>query len=91
MNSSLKYITEFVAAENMRGTASNHRKLITIKEALKSGWLTEVTLEGKKEKSLFESLSLSLGFGEASSIAVARARGFVFASDDRVARRGQTC
>jgi predicted nucleic acid-binding protein len=81
------YITEFVAAENMRGIASNHRKLITIKKALMSGWLTEVTLEGKEEKSLFESLSLSLGLGEASSIAVAKVRGFVFASDDRAARR----
>ena len=30
---------------------------------------------------------LSLGLGEASSIAIAKARGFVFASDDRAAWR----
>ena len=39
------------------------------------------------EKSLYETLSVSLGLGEASSIAVAKSRGFIFASDDRAARR----
>jgi predicted nucleic acid-binding protein len=33
---------------------------------------------------------LLLGLGEASSIAVAKSRGFVFASDDKAARREAT-
>ena len=41
----------------------------------------------RKEKTLFESLSISLGLGEASSLAVAACRGFLFASDDQAARR----
>jgi hypothetical protein len=44
-------------------------------------------LRSKEEKAIFESLSVSLGFGEASSIAVAKSRGFIFACDDKVARR----
>ncbi len=57
-----------------------------INEALKEGWLKEICLT-KKEKPLYEMLSVSLGLGEASSIAVAKTRGFLFASDDRTARR----
>jgi predicted nucleic acid-binding protein len=44
-------------------------------------------LNSKKEKSLYETLSVSLGLGEASSIAVAKSREFIFACDDRAARR----
>ncbi|MCX6564144.1 MAG: DUF3368 domain-containing protein [Candidatus Aminicenantes bacterium] len=39
------------------------------------------------EKALFENLSVSLGCGEASSIAAAKERNLIFASDDKVARR----
>lgn len=49
--------------------------------------LKEVVLSSKKEKSLYDTLSVHLGFGEASSIAVAKSMGFVFASDDGAARR----
>lgn len=58
-----------------------------IQKAMRDGWLKEVAIESKKERTLFELLSVSLGLGEASSIAVARSRGLLFASDDRVARR----
>lgn len=61
--------------------------MVKVSGALREGWLKEVVLSSKKEKFLFEALSVSLGLGEASSIAVAKARGFVFASDDRAARR----
>ena len=80
-------ITNFVSAEIMRGIQQGHKDLVKVSGALREGWLKEVVLSSKKEKSLFESLSVSLGLGEASSIAVAKARGFVFASDDRAARR----
>jgi len=81
------FITEFAAAEILQGIRRGHKGLVIIKEALQEGWFKEVGLRTKKEKSLFETLSVSLGLGEASSIAVAKARGFIFASDDKVARR----
>ena len=81
------YVTSFVAAENLRGILGGHKKLVIVNEALKEGWLKDIALRGEKEKALFELLSVSLGFGEASSIAVAKARGYIFACDDRVARK----
>lgn len=85
--SGVSYITDFTAAENMRGIALGYGALEKIREALREGWIREVTLNSNKEKALFESLSVSIGSGEASSIAAAKARGFVFACDDKAARR----
>ena len=81
------YVTSFVAAENLRGILGGHNRLVIVNEALKEGWLKETALRGEKEKALFEMLSVSLGFGEASSIAVAKTRGYIFACDDRAARK----
>lgn len=81
------YVTDFAAAENMKGLLKGYAGLMAVKEAIKEGWLKEITLETEDEKSLFESLSVSMGLGEASSIAVAKTRGFVFVCDDRAARR----
>lgn len=79
-------ITEFVAAEVLRGIQAGHAPLDAIPKAVRAGWLKEAGLRSGEEKMLFETLSRSLGLGEASSIAVAKSRGFSFASDDRVAR-----
>jgi predicted nucleic acid-binding protein len=81
------FVTNFVGAENMKGIIKGYSELTKIREAIGEGWLKEVTLEGQEEKKLFESLSVSLGMGEASSLAVAKTRGFVFSCDDMVARR----
>ena len=81
------YITNYVVAENMKGILKGHLLLSKLKDALKEGWLKEITLKSMKEKDLFETLSVSLGMGESSSIAVAKVRSYVFACDDRVARR----
>jgi len=81
------FVTEFVSAEILRGVHRGHKDLTKIQDSLREGWLKEVVLSPKKEKSLYETLSVSLGFAEASSIAVAKARGFFFACDDRAARR----
>lgn len=81
------YIINFVSAEILRGIQQGHKDLVKIQEALREEWLKEVVLSSKKEKSLYETLSVSLGLGEASSIAVAKSRGFVFACDDKAARR----
>jgi predicted nucleic acid-binding protein len=81
------YITGFVSAEIMRGIQRGHKDLWELKSSLLDGWLREISLSSKEEKSLFETLSISLGFGEASSIAAAKKRAMVFASDDKTARR----
>ncbi len=82
----MAHITDFVAAEILRGIQAGHARLGAVPEAVRAGWLRETGLKTGEEKHLFESLSRPLGLGEASSIAVAKSRGFVFASDDRVAR-----
>lgn len=81
------YITYFVAAENMKGITHGYDGLSAVRDALEDGWIQEVTLQGRQEKDIFESLSVSLGLGEASSMAVARMRKYLFACDDRMARK----
>lgn len=79
-------ITDFVRAEIQNGINSGHEKLIDIQKALKNGWMKEIYLKRPIEKRDFAKLSVSLGFGEASSIALAKSEGLVFACDDKVAR-----
>jgi predicted nucleic acid-binding protein len=81
------YITNFVSAEILRGIQQGHKDLKKVQEALKERWLIEVVLRSKKEKSFYETLSVSLGLGEASGTAAAKYRGYIFACDDRAARR----
>lgn len=81
------YITDFAAAENIRGINNGYTELTGIKEAILAGWLKETALERPEEKALFETLSISLGFGEASSIAIAKIRSCIFACDDKAARK----
>jgi predicted nucleic acid-binding protein len=81
------FITDFVSAEIWRGIQSGHAGLKRILAALDEGWLKEISVRRGKEKPLFQSLSVSLSLGEASSIAVAKIRGFLFACDDKAARR----
>jgi len=79
-------ITDFVSVEMLRGIQGGHARLSAIPKAVQAGWLREIGLRTGKERELFETLSVSLGLGEASSIAVAKRRGLRFASDDRMAR-----
>jgi predicted nucleic acid-binding protein len=81
------WVTDFVVLENLRGIQKGYAGLAEIPKALSAGWLRLVPVNEEKERRLFEQLSTSLGAGEASSIAAARARGFVFACDDKLARR----
>ena len=80
-------ITDFVGAEITRGIHHGRDGLRVVKAAVQSGRIRELSLSGEEEKALFEDLSISLGCGEASSIAAAKVRGLTFASDDRTARR----
>jgi len=81
------YITILVSAEILKGIQQGHKDLREIHRALNKGWLAEVSLKTLKERSLYQTLSVSLGHGEASSVAAAKCRGFIFACDDRAARR----
>ena len=81
------FITDFVSAEILRGLQKGHKDLEKIRISVKEGWLKETALVKKEEKSLFQTLSVSLGLGEASSIAAAKTRGFLLACDDKTARR----
>jgi len=80
-------VTDFVVAEIRRGFQGGHKHLRLIQDALDEGWLEETSLCKKEERAIFRSLSVSLGLGEASSIAVAKVRNVLFACDDRTARR----
>ena len=51
------------------------------------GWLHLTTLHGEDELRLFNRLPASLHRGEASSLAIASARGWVFLTDDSRARK----
>jgi predicted nucleic acid-binding protein len=81
------FITPFVYAEILRGIQRRQNKLVRIRNALKEGWIQEIFFSSEEERKLFESLSVSLGFGEASGIAAAKTRGLAFACDDKAARR----
>ncbi len=80
------FITDFVTAEIMRGIQAGYSMLEAIPKAVRVGWLKETGLQTGDERQLFKSLSQPLGLGEASSIAIAKSRHCIFASDDRVAR-----
>lgn len=80
-------LSVFVSAEILRGIQKGHSRLAGIKKALGEGWIQEIHPSSPDEKELFETLSFSLGLGEASSLALAKARGWLFASDDWAARR----
>ena len=79
-------VTDFVAAEIRRGFQSGHKSLRSIQDAIDEGWIEEISLLTKEERGIFRPLTVSLGLGEASSIAVAKAREIPFACDDRTAR-----
>ena len=81
------FTADMVLLENLRGIRKGHEQLAQIRDAVRDGWLREVACSTPEEKRLFEALSLSLGVGESACIAIASQRNFVFASDDRAARK----
>lgn len=81
------HISQFVSAEVIRGIQQGHKELGKIQDFQKKGWIKELVLTTQEEKALYEKLSVSLGAGEASSIALAKTRKYVLACDDKAARR----
>ena len=84
------FVAEMVVLENLRGIQKGFSALVAVRLALNEGWLQEVSLSHPEERRIFENLSVSLGIGESSSIAIAHRRGYVFACDDRAARKEAT-
>lgn len=81
------FLTDFVYAEILGGIRQGHEKLQIVRKAIRDGSLGRIALSPVLEIDFFEDLSVSLGAGEASSIAAAKGRGMVFACDDKTARR----
>jgi predicted nucleic acid-binding protein len=81
------FISNMVVLENLRGIQKGYDSLTAVRDAVDDGWLQEVSCTAPEEKRLFATLSVSLGIGESSCIAIARYRGYIFACDDRAARK----
>lgn len=78
--------TGFVVAEVLRGFRQGHTDLEALVQLLSNGWPRQEELITPTERSLYASVSISLGDGESSCLALAAQRGYVFACDDRLAR-----
>jgi predicted nucleic acid-binding protein len=76
----------FVVAEVLRGFRQGHADLENLVKLLADGWPRQEELLTPTERQLYASISISLGDGESSCLAIAAQRGFVFACDDRLAR-----
>jgi len=78
--------TGFVVAEVLRGFRQGHTDLEALVQLLLDGWPRQEELITPTERRLYASISVSLGDGESSCLALAAQRGYVFACDDRLAR-----
>lgn len=76
----------FVVAEVLRGWRQGHPDLEPLVQSLTGGWPQQHDLATPAERQLYVRISVSLGDGESSCLALAAERGFVFACDDRLAR-----
>jgi len=76
----------FVVAEVLRGLRQGHTALEPLVQLLSDGWPRQDDLATPAERQLFARISVSLGDGESSCLALAAQREYVFACDDRVAR-----
>lgn len=83
--------TLMVVEELHQGLYAGYCKLQSVEQILtplhSTGWLPVLSLELAEEKKLYTQLSPPLASGEASCLALALVRGFVFGSDDLAARR----
>src|ERR1035437_7280355 len=76
----------FVVGEVLRGFRQGHTDLEPLVQPLLEGWPRQDDLSTPTERQLYARLSVSLGDGESSCLALAAQRGYVFACDDRLAR-----
>ena len=76
----------FVVAEVLRGFRQGHPDLELLVQLLADGWPRQDDLSTPAERQLYARISISLGDGESSCLALAAERGYIFACDDRLAR-----
>lgn len=76
----------FVVAEVLRGLRQGHSDLDQLVQLLADGWPRQDDLSTPAERRQYARISVSLGDGESSCLALAAERGYVFACDDRLAR-----
>ena len=76
----------FVVAEVLRGFRQGHTDLEPLVQSLSDGWPRQYDLSTPAERQLYARISVSLGDGESSCLALAAQSGYVFACDDRLAR-----
>jgi hypothetical protein len=84
------YLTPEVHEEVVRGISSGHTFLTHAQQEIgpeDSRWLQLTTYQNQVEFDLYLSLCEPLDFGEASCLAIAKSRGWLFLTDDRAARR----
>lgn len=84
--SGASWVTSFVSDENINGIEQGYERLRQVQGAIKEGWMRKIETYSEEEMNIFSTLSISLGRGEASSIAAAKTRHLVFACDDKLAR-----
>jgi predicted nucleic acid-binding protein len=76
----------FVVSEVLRGLHMGHQDLEPLANIIVTGWPRQEVPTTTVERQLYAAISLSLGDGESSCLALAAHRGYVFACDDRLAR-----
>jgi len=90
MSASNSLICSAVEAESVylrSGDPKTKPEKIDLQPLIGSGLLTLCSLEGAVETELYVDYASALDDGEAMSLVIALSRGFVFATDDRKARR----
>jgi predicted nucleic acid-binding protein len=80
----------FVVAEVLRCLRQGHVELDQLVQLLIDGWPRQDDLATPAERQHYARISVSLGDGESSCLALAKERGYVFACDDRLARSEAT-
>ncbi len=79
-----------VVTEILHGLQCGHAGLSAISDSLSQNWPRIEDPATATEHHLFATLSISLGAGESSCIAMAAQRGYILACDDRLARNEAT-
>lgn len=83
------YVTHEVQQEALHGVEEGHAFLQAVVERIGVGRGADLRLTGfqsEAEEDCFRVHALTLGYGEASCLAVAKSRGWVVLTDDRTAR-----
>lgn len=76
----------FVVSEILRGLRQGHQDLEPLSASIANGWPRQEDLATPAERRLYAVISVSLGDGESSCLALAAHRSHTFACDDRLAR-----